>query len=112
MPSMIAVMRAHSATTGHLLDAGVHHARQKAPVEALVEVADWPQLLFDPALVYALLKFLQHVERVVIFRHRLKGSFGCQHAALDGEMNPFQSLRVQETSGVAQNHPTIARDRR
>src|SRR5664279_4389752 len=112
MPSVIAVVRTQSTAPRSLLNAGVQHPRQKTLVEALVEIADWPQLLFDPAFVHALLEFLEDVERVVILRHRLKGSFGGQHAALDSEMNPLQPLRIQEAGGVAQNHPTIARNRR
>src|SRR5271165_5318964 len=112
MTGMIAIAFVQSAAFCGLLNAGVQHAGEKALVKALVEVADRPQLVPDPAFLHALLKFLQDVEGEIIFRHGLISGFGGQHATLDGKMNPFQPLRVEESSRVSQDHPAVAGDRR
>src|SRR5271156_211680 len=76
-----------------------------------MEVADFPKLFFDPAGFDLLLEAAQHGRRGIIFLQRLESGFGGQHAALDRQMNSLEALRVEETGGVAENHPAIARDR-
>src|ERR1039458_4851285 len=87
MAGMIAVARAQPAASRGLLNAGIQQSRQKTLVEALVEVADRPQLILDPAFLHPLVEFLQNFEGEIIFCHGLIGSFRSQHAALDGQMN-------------------------
>src|SRR5580698_5214384 len=77
-----------------------------------MKVANLPKLLFDPAGFDFLLERTECCGRRILFRQRLESSFSSQHAALDRQMNSFEALRVEETGGVAENHPAIARDRR
>src|SRR5581483_5955835 len=47
------IARVHAASAGHLLDCGVEQARPQSMLEPLVEIADLPQLVLDPAIFYA-----------------------------------------------------------
>ena len=48
----------------------------------------------------------------VVLQQRVKRGFGGEHAALDGEVNALEALRVEEAGGVADDHPAIAGQRR
>src|SRR5208337_1135255 len=99
-----------ATSVGELLNAGIEHAGEESVLESLVEVAHRPQLGLDPALLYAVLKRFQPLEREIVFHHAVEGSFRRQHPALDREMNALQPLRIQEAGGVAKDHPAVARD--
>ena len=47
---------AQAASAGELLQAGVDHAAPESMLESLVEVADLPELVFDPARFHSPLK--------------------------------------------------------
>ncbi len=81
-------------------------------LEALMKVADLPELVLDPARFHSLLKIAERRGREIIFLQRFERSLGGQHAALDGEMNSLQPLRIQEAGGVAEDHPAVAGNRR
>src|SRR6202451_1435486 len=99
---------AQAAAAGELLYSGVEQAREESVFESLVEVADLPKLIFDPAGFDFLLETAQRGGRRIIFLQRVEGSFGSQHPALDRQMNSLEALRVEKTGGVAENHTTIA----
>ena len=75
--------------------------------ESLMKVADLPELIFDPTLLNPLLKLTESRHRTIAFRQRVESSFSREHAALDGEVNAFQALRIKEAGGIADNHPSI-----
>ncbi len=77
-----------------------------------MKVANFPKLIFDPAGFDFLLEARQRGGGRIIFLQRFESGFRRQHPALDCQMNSFESLRVEETGRVAENHPTVARDRR
>ena len=77
-----------------------------------MKVADLPEFVLDPARFHSLLKIAQRGGGEIIFLQRLECSFGGEHAALDGQMNAFQPLRIQKAGGVAEDHPAIAGHRR
>src|ERR1700680_2499693 len=81
-------------------------------LESLMEVADLPKLVFDPAGFDSLLESAQRGGRRIIFQQRLESSFCCEHAALNRQMNSLQPLRIEEAGGVAEDHPAVACDRR
>src|SRR5208282_3421795 len=81
-------------------------------LESLMKVADFPKLVFDPTGFDFLLEPAQHSGGRIVFLQRFESSFGCQHAALDGQVNSLKALRVEEASGVAEDHPAVACDRR
>src|SRR5437868_8911354 len=90
----------------------MHHAVPEAVLESLMEVAHWPQLLLNPALLNFLLKGAELRGGEVAAAHRLKRRLRRQHPALDCQMNSLQPLRIQESGRVAKNHPAIAGNRR
>src|SRR5271166_2633949 len=112
VPRLIGIARLQAASAGELLDACVEHAGEEPIFEALMKVAHWPKLALDPALLDAVLKRLEHLQREVVLRHAVKGSLGRQHSALDSEMNSLQPLRIQKASGIAEHHPSVSRQRR
>src|ERR1700746_1663830 len=77
-----------------------------------MKVADLPELVFDPASVDFLLELAKRRTRRVAFLESVEGGFGCEHSALDREMNAFEALGIEEAGRVAEDHPTIARNRR
>src|SRR5207302_4443644 len=81
-------------------------------LEALVEVADFPQLLFYPAVLDSSLEVAQGCCRRVPLFESFEGCFRREHAALDGEMNSFEPLRIQKSGGVTQDHPAVSGNRR
>ena len=103
---------AQAASAGELLQPGVDHSAPESMLEALMEVADLPEFVLDPARFHSLLKITERGGREIIFLQRLERGFGGQHAALDGQMNALQPLRIQEAGGVAEDHPAIAGHRR
>ena len=90
----------------------MNHAVPETVFESLVEVANFPQFIFDPARFDFLLQSAEGCCREIIILERFERSLRRQHSALDREMNPLQPLRVQESRGVAKNHPTITCNRR
>src|SRR5579863_5703840 len=76
-----------------------------------MEVAYGPQLFLDPAVLDARLECLQHGQGEITLRHCIESGFSGEHAALDRKVDALQALRIQETRGVAENHPAIARKR-
>ena len=101
---------AQAASSGDLLQSGIQHSHPKAAFESLMKVADFPELIFDPTLLDLLLKLTECRRRRIAFRQRIESRFGREHATLDGEVNAFQALRIQEAGGVAENHPSVTRD--
>src|SRR5271157_589887 len=112
MPGFVRVVRTETTSSGELLNASMKHAGEEAVLESLVEVAHRPQLGLDPTSLNAVLEGLQHLKRKIVVHHAVEGSLCRQHSALDREMNSFKPLRIQESGGVAQHHPAVARERR
>src|SRR5438067_1520240 len=86
----------------------MHHAVPEAVLESLMEVAHWPQLLLNPALLNFLLERAELGGGKVAATHRFKRRLRRQHATLDCQMNSLQPLRIQESGRVAKDHPAIA----
>src|SRR4051794_6639291 len=105
MPRLICVMRVQSTSARKLLNTGVEHSREKAVLEPLMKITYRPKLSFDPTFFDAVLKLLENIERVVIFRHGFKGRLGSQHPALDRQVNALKALRIQEARGISKNQP-------
>ena len=101
-----------TAAARDLLESGVEHAGAESVLESLMEVANLPEFVFDPAGLDFRLECRERRGGEVIFHQRVEGGFGGEHAALDGEMNAFEALRVEESGGVAEDHPAIARNGR
>src|SRR5262249_47008737 len=94
MPRMRGIAVPKSAATGELLQASMDHPDEESLFESLMEVANLPQLFFNPTRVDALLKPCQRLGGRIVGLKRFTCSFGSQHSALDGKMNPFQALRI------------------
>ena len=56
VPSVIGVMAPQAAATGNLLHSGMEHPGKKSVLESLMEVADLPELFFDPAVLDSVLE--------------------------------------------------------
>ena len=84
------------------------HAARKTMLESLMEVADLPQLIFDPTGFDSLCVLPHGRGREIVALHRVESCFGRQHAALDGKMNALEPLRVEQAGGVASDHPAIS----
>src|SRR5207249_3479231 len=97
----------HSAAARDLLQAGMDHAAQESMLESLMEVADFPKLFFDPTGFDSFRVLPNRGGRKIVALHRFEGCFRRQHAALDGQVNALEPLRIQQTGGVAGNHPAI-----
>src|SRR5689334_9053036 len=100
MAGMSSVTIVQTASSGNLLDGGVEHTFQHSVLEALMEVADLPELFSNPALVHARWIIGQLSLTEVVVEQRLVSRLCREHAALNGEVNPFESLRVEEAGGV------------
>ena len=81
---------AQAAAAGDHLQPGVEHARKHAVLESLMQVANFPEFVFDPAGFDFLLETCQRRRRRIVFFQRFESGFGGEHAALDREMNSFQ----------------------
>src|SRR5580700_5795096 len=103
---------AQAASSGELLYAGVEQAGEESVLESLMKVADLPKLIFDPAGFDFLLEAAKHSGGRVLLLECLEGSFSRQHSALDRQMNSFEALRIEETGGIAEDHPAITCNRR
>ena len=97
-----------AASAGELLQGRVQQAGDQPVLKALMEVAYFPQFVFDPAGIHALFVLLEPGGGEIIFEQRGKCSFRGEHAALDSQMNALEPLRIQETGGVPNDHPAIA----
>ena len=58
----------------------------------MVEVANFPEFIFYPAIFDAGLEFPKRRSREVAFLQRLERSFRGQHAALDSQVNSLEPL--------------------
>src|SRR5271157_919270 len=112
MPGFVRIVRAQTTSAGELLNAGMKHAGEEAVLESLMEVTHRPQFGLDPTFLDAILEGLQRLKRKIVFHHAVEGSLRRQHSALDRQMNPFEPLRIQESGGVSEHHPAVARERR
>ena len=81
-------------------------------LETLMEVAYLPEFVLDPAGFDPQLKLAERGRGEVIVFQGFEGSFGSQHPAFDGEMNPLQALRIEQPGRVADDHPAVAGQRR
>ena len=97
--SRIAVVKAASARD--LLQAHVEHAGPQAMLEALVEVADLPELFFNPAGFDAALEITEGGCRRVALFERFEGRLGGERAALDRQVDALQPGGIQESCRVS-----------
>ena len=100
-----------AAAAGDLLQGRVRHPLEQAALESLVEVAhrESSRLI---QLSRPLLERLQLRGGKIAGQQRVERGFRGQHAALDGQVNAFEPLRVEEAGRVADDHPAVARQRR
>src|ERR1700758_740143 len=77
-----------------------------------MKIADGVELLFDPTAIDRGFVFAERVFGEAVVEERVEGGFGGEHSTFDGEVNAFEALRVEETGGVAEDHPSIAVDAR
>ncbi len=66
-PAVVGVAGTQAAPASKLLNAGVEHACPEAVLESLMEVAHFPQFVFDPAGFDFFLKAAQRLRRRVVF---------------------------------------------
>src|SRR2546425_12195635 len=81
----IAVTQAASA--GNLLQTGMQHSPPESVLEALMEVANLPQLIFDPARLDSFLVVTEGRSRKVLLLESFKSRFRGQHTTLNRQMN-------------------------
>src|SRR3954470_10670867 len=112
MSGVVGVLVEPAHAAGELLKSGVEHADPEALFEALMEIADGIQFLLDPGRLNPFLECADCSRGEVVGLDGVEGSFGSEHATLNREMNAFQTLRVEESGRVAEDHPTITADRR
>src|ERR1700757_1431608 len=103
MAGMRRVPIAKATASSELLQAGVEHAGEKSLFKCLMEVTHLPQFFFDPAGVDFFLELAERRGGGIAFRERIEGRLGGEHAALDGEVNALQALRVHEARRVTEN---------
>src|SRR5437773_1148425 len=77
----IAVTQAASA--GNLLQTGMQHSPPESVLEALMEVANLPQLIFDPARLDAFLVAAECRSGEIVFLDSFKSCFRGQHTTLN-----------------------------
>src|ERR1700719_1704376 len=108
---VIASMRAHaideSPPTGNELQAGLEEPRDQTMLERLVEIADFPQLFFDVALLDFFGKRTQRFRGGVAGFEGVENCFRREHAAFHRQMDSLESLRIEETARVADDQPAI-----
>src|SRR5438445_172617 len=80
--------------------AHVEHAGPQAMLEALVEVADLPELFFNPAGFDAALEITEGGCRRVALFERFEGRLGGERAALDRQVDALQPGGIQESCRV------------
>src|SRR5262249_7960662 len=86
------IAAAHAASACELLNAGVNHPTPEAVLEPLMEVANLPEFLFDPAVIDFLLVGTQCGSRKIVLPQSCECGFRCHHSALDCQMDPLQPL--------------------
>src|SRR6202023_1308538 len=77
-----------------------------------MEIAHFPQLIFDPAGIDALLILPEPGFAEIVFEECGKSCFCGEHSALNGQVNALEALRVQEAGRVTDDHPAVAGERR
>src|SRR5215467_9571863 len=96
-----------AASAGDLLKRGVKKAAEHSVLEGLMEVADLPHFVLDVTGFYLLLETSESFASGVARRERFENCFGGKHAALHSEMNAFETLGVEETTGIANDKNTV-----
>src|SRR2546423_1001807 len=98
----------HTPAARQHLQGGVEQSWQQSVGIALVEIADLVEFVADPTGIHLIFELLEFFFTEIVFQQTFKRSFGCQHSALDGQMNAFQALRVHEACRVTYDHPSMA----
>ena len=81
-----------AATAGNLLNRGMEQPGDKPLLKALMEVADFPELVFNPAGIDAFFVLLEPGLAEIVFEQRAEGRFRGEHAALDGQVDALEPL--------------------
>ena len=102
----------HASATSNLLHGCMKQAGKQTFLKALMEVTHFPQLVFDPTGVNALFIRAELRFAEIVFQQRGEGGFSGKHAALDGQMNALEALRIKEAGRVADDHPAVSSQRR
>src|SRR5437764_11283092 len=80
------------ASERDLLQGRMDHAFEHSVFEGLVEVANLPQLVANPAFVHAALIAGKLIRAEVTVDERFICRLGGKHSTIDCEVNPFQAL--------------------
>src|SRR5271154_1067182 len=98
-------------STAHLLQRCMQHSLIEAILEALMEVAYWPQLFLDPTFLNTFRIFRQLLAIELAGEQRFKCSLRREHSALDRQMDTLEPLRIEHAGRVAADHPAVAGER-
>src|SRR5581483_12215128 len=101
------VTRPQAPPAGHKLKRCVYSAPHKPPFKTLMIVPRLPQFVLDPACLPGPLELPQGGVREVTSLERGEDCFRRQHAALHGEVNTLQTLRIQESGRVTDDQRAI-----
>src|SRR5579864_4332194 len=96
-----------AAAAGDLLEGGVDEAAEHAVLKRLMEIADLPEFFFDIALLDLLREGAERFGCGIAGFQGLENCFGGQYAALHGHVDAFETLRIEEAAGVADDEGAI-----
>src|ERR1700736_6707067 len=96
-----------AAPPGNGLQSGVEQSREQTMLEGLMEIANFPQFFFDVALLHFLGKCAQRFRRRVAGFQRVENCLRCEYAAFHRQVDSFEPLRIEETTGIAYDQAAI-----
>src|SRR5437764_9733324 len=108
MASMALINLPQTPAARQHLQGGVEQSWQQSVGIALVEVADLVEFVTNPTGIHLVFELLEFLFTEIVFQQTFKCSLGCQHSALDGQMNALQALRIHEARRVTYDHPSMA----
>src|SRR5205085_5009012 len=103
-----AVEQPPRAPARYELQSDVREPEPAAVLEGRVEVSHASKLFRDPTLAYEAPVALELLLRVVLCEQRVEDGLRGEHAALDGRVNTFEPLRVEEARRVAYEQEAVA----
>src|SRR5437660_2402245 len=107
MTWLVTVSVAQAAAAGDHLQSRMDHSGKEAMFESLMEVSHFPKFLFHPTGFDQGLESFQLFRGYVICLERFECGLCRKHSCFECEMNAFQTHRIEEASGVPDDHSAI-----
>src|ERR1700722_1735082 len=83
------------------LQAGVKQTGVKTVMKSLMKISYGPQFFLDPAFLDLAWKRREGFRGGVARLQRIENGFGGQHAALNGDVDALEPLRIQQAGRIA-----------